>query len=250
MSCPDGQLQRLRSKNGQTDDVARVILYPNSYQVQQNETSDSGIVTNAVENGLEQLYNNNAIDGYEISQWYTYDSYPNLTSSSKDTYKDEHLNWLENCSGFYPGYAGVHFGVTEGFDGAGGVSYADYDNRNLDGHSNADETAFREGLMMVLGLDGSDGRVKNFSIQEPLHVFMCQQVMYDQGVLPSKDSRDPWDDHHRCGKIRNHNQTPLITTHPGLADEKICKNKESSSGYDQDLTSCSIDAVDVTEDAI
>lgn len=235
-----------------TDREAHTILYPND-STQDQYLYDDGYVKVALENAMDTLVAENAISGYTIARvrmdhdW----EYPDCSDGSKDTFAGEFESWLMNSSPYYSDYVGIHFGVAGGFDDAGGSNNSFYD-FDPDGSST---TAFDEAHVFYLGTDTFNyDRIRNFSIQEPMHGFISYHVAVNQGLVDSGSHTHE----HDTGKINLSKEvTPMATTWTSATNKtNHAKHGQCSTTLDHDsgqyhpeITDCTIDAVKYTADA-
>lgn len=239
------------------DQIATVYVYPNvsgvEEWIEQNGTNQE--VANSLDSGLYDLYWSNAIEYYEVYE-YT-GGYPELPDSTRSEYKTAFEDWLKNTlsDDYYPNRDGCHFGVTNGFDDAGGGFQGEQ----------ASDTAFVTSNWMVLGTGSRNtSRIKSFAIQEPLHCFISHDVAVNNNLARSGCSCHE----HDLGQIASGGAvTPMATTWTACSERNLdgsedyhashgsglangCDTGNSCAGtYTQDLTSCTIDAVDYTGDA-
>lgn len=226
---------------------AVVYFYSNEWDVEEwvRINGENQEAVNALDSAMSTLLSENAIEYYEVYKYEGPETYPNLPDGSRSTYRTEFEDYLENTidDSYYPGLNGVHFGVANGFDDAGGGRTG----------TTASDTGFLEAHWMVLGTASDDAsRIKSFSIQEPLHSFISYDVAVDYGYAePGSTSHE-----HDPGKIDGSGSvTPMLTTWTNCgvrsdhSDHASCNPDNSCAGtYSQDLTNCTVNAVKVSAD--
>lgn len=238
----------LLASGGDTSEAAGAVVYfyPNETSVDEwvYDGQNQEAVT-ALDGAMSTLLSENAIDYYEIYRYEGPHAYPDLPDGSRSTYKDEFEPYLEDTidDDYYPGLNGVHFGVADGFDDAGGGATG----------TTATDTGFFEAHWMVLGTEsGNTSRIESFSIQEPLHSFISYDVAVDYGYAePGSTAHE-----HDPGKIDSSGSvTPMLTTWTNCgvrsdhSDHASCDPDNSCDGtYSQTLTYCTVNAVKVTVD--
>lgn len=223
------------------EETLSVYLYPNE-QGDRNRTKNG--VLNAVKHMCDEVYNNTAVQYYEIAL-YDSESDVNVVYGEADgsTYFNNFKNWLDN-QGYYD-YAGVHLGVTYSTNFAN----AEYVAKG--------ETAWVSGTAAFVGTAGGysvtsndKARWKNLAVQEPIH----NMVSSEYNCVSDKTDGDE----HDLGKINSSGQsTPMLTfyersdTHPTRQHDRSGKgNCGPDNTWDEthtlDLTSCSLNAIDCT----
>ncbi|USZ68631.1 hypothetical protein NGM10_02550 [Halorussus salilacus] len=243
---------------------AFLYLYPNESAVD-GDVSEDGRVVNAIEGAMDVFVSNDCLDYYEIVK---YTGGPmNLSyeegSDEIDTahnFGDKFSSWLDSSSdNMFPDYRGLHYGVSDGFDHAGGPSVNWYSNNgyNFD-PTEVGHTAFKEALWMMLGTksDNSD-LIRSFSIQEPLHGFISSKLSEQNGLTTD----DGFHGDHQLGKVYEWGgsgeygaTSPMATLWADDTDDQAydgqCTSDQSWQGkYDQLMTDCTLQAMRDTANA-
>lgn len=254
-------LETIANKDGSGNEAV-VFLYPNDSRAD-SYIKSSGVISEAVVNGLDQLESNGAIGGYEVYRFIP-DSYPELPDSTKGEFSSSFFDWLTKSDADgstnrgYWGARGVHFGIARGFDGAGGENKLPYRDAEFgDGFdfNDSGSTAFNEPLQMVLGTGSlNDERIRSFAIQEPLHQFIAFELIRNGSYVDNSGHEHE----HDLGVVYSNNATsPMATTYASGSNQHAYHGSGASDGcdnfydwdgfYSQDLTRCTIDAVNITE---
>lgn len=228
------------------DEGAVIYLYRNRTGVDEWVYNGSKQeVANAIDNGFGSLLSQGAIDYYEVYLYEGSQDYPGLSDSTRKEYKGAFSDWLNNTlsDDYYPSLTGCHFGVTNGFDDAGGQATG----------TSPSSTAFLQSNWMVLGTGSNNtSRIKSFSIQEPMHTFLSYDVAVEYGYTKSRSTTHE----HDTGSIYSDGSvSPMLTTWTNCGKRSDHSGHEScspdntcSGAYSQSLTNCTVQAVTFTAD--
>jgi hypothetical protein len=212
---------------------AFVFWYPNT-SAEDDECKNE--MTDALEEALSDLLSYGAIDYWEIGINY---DHPNLADDSLSEFRnsgddgESFKGWLKGQG--YWDYSGVHVGVSENFDHAGGDS----------GGDTQCGTAFSTARAGYVGTEGLQGRYTNFAVQEPVHQFINYSQIEGTYLADSGNNQHE----HDLGEITsNYYLTPMATlywdTH---AQHGYCAEQDSWWGdYTNTITRCTKEAVDRT----
>lgn len=258
--------------------VMNCYLYPN----ESGDTEAVGLESvsaKAARDLFEQLVNTDFVDGYQVYKKELYDGYPGLSGSPSSEFTD----WALNNNPDIADEAGCHMLVGEAIEYAGGAHGSDYrDDPNypddFDYDANPNHSAFEYGVTMFTGLSNKDGtshsdsRVRNFIMQENLHVFSSPDYWYPGSGLLNCDDSDVsayMPDEHMLGVVWDYGPygsnpiTPFLTSHVTEEDDGYaisnsdlqecgpCNEAADWQGayYDQ-ITDCTNDAIKETVNGI
>lgn len=254
--------------------TANCYLYPNE-SGDTDEVGDGSVSAKAARDLFEQLMNTDVIDGYQVFKKDLSSNYPGLSGSPGNEFAD----WALDNNSNLADEAGCHMLVGEDIEYAGGAAVTQYqdhpdypDDFNFDADPN--HSAFEYGVTMFTGFsnkDGTshtDGRIRNFIMQENLHVFSSADYWYpDSGLLNCSDSEVDahMPDEHMLGVVWDNGPygansiTPFLTSHATEEDDGYaishsdleecgpCNGIAEWEGtYYDEITECTNDAIQET----
>lgn len=259
-------LKKMHSRGDTTlpSDPISVFLYPWSSSEDSAVASD-GVVTKAIEDALDQLYDYGAIDYYAIYRWHHEDAATNYPewgdiddcsySAIDENFKSflgESIDTSDNCGtvpdngtgdNYYSDYTGVHQLIHGGYSGcdetAGGYA------PNGAGAEAIGCTAFQEGRTAWSPVCSDESLTEAAAIQETVH--MLEHPDYDQTNTCDNDPRD-----HSLGTLNYYPDfnytvcTPMLAYHWDDFDDynenPDCPcpvdRETSADSHTRDLTSC------------
>lgn len=222
-----------------------VWLYAN-YSDDEPEVDD---IVPYLKETLDKVYENTLVDRYEIN---VYDGNPEITETSQiyddGGFKQEWRTWLSDHS--FTDYKGIHVCVTDAYDmaTAENVETSDYSSTSANG-----QTAFTTKTDATVGTaSGNRDRYCNFACQEPMHNVIRADLDSVNDMFKSNHHHHEHDLGHVDG---NGAVTPLATLYAGNdprngeqhASHGTCSTAYSyGDAYNNMLTGCSIDAIDIT----
>lgn len=231
-----------------------LFLYPHEDNGEtQNEAE--GPVADALATMGDRLVNANAIDRWEIRSWVGYTENESDIGDPDDDRGEPYFSDFDSWIGSNAQSIGVHLGVTSQSKYAEG--------EYVDGSYNAwnSKTVSFVGIQGGYSVGNDDQeRYLNLSVQEPLHNMVVEDY-YSSEDLTDGDEHDlgklmpysPWD---TVGS-----STPMITfyersdTHPNREHDRSGKGQctddvDWDEYHERYLTSCTVEAVDVTTDQV
>ena len=233
-----------------------VYLYPNTSSEKSNCEAGTNI-TSPLYNSAERLLNDDSISYYAIERFEVEEySYPKVDTSSRNTIASEFEDFLKNSNGTgsnLKSWRGSHVlvhGDSCSVDTAGGEYNDECDDEDGSGSY---PSAFSRGTMAWTGLCSDTGLRKNSSIQETLHQFIRAYQTDVHDALGDGDGDGDIDhyDEHTLGYVGSDDDvTPMLTYHGDEFDPagRCIGSSDSPTGYDQRLTTCTVNAVGYTAD--
>lgn len=221
-----------------TGQFASVFLYPNNSTVDTNWVGTNGPITDAIKDGLQQLYDYGSIDWYEVWKLKGSETYPKKDDTDKNSFAGEFSWYLNSEHPEYYQFKGLHYGIGANFDGGGGTS-AD----------SLSETAFRTNTWMIMGAgSGNTARAKTFAKQEMLHGYTAYKSLESTNLMDSGGHMHE----HDPGLVYVGNEVSpfAITYHNTHAGHAKCDSTGADPGYHPDFTSCTKDAVLKTKNRV
>lgn len=229
-----------------------VRIYPNTSQQDDYWTQPSDDIPQAIDGACSQLLNSNCISYYEVQKADMSElNYPDISFEDFIDIEDKFgsyltQGWKNGAGTNLKDYIGVHLLVHgEGCnDTVAGAEYADDCN---------DPSAFSRGVLASTGTACSlnEGLRKNSAIQETVHCLVRFDYSGISGTSLVGGSTSVYDEH-RLGEVRQNEVSPMLTYHSNESDQYgkgDCDGDGSSKdAYEQDLTNCTIKAVNRTAD--
>lgn len=217
---------------------ARIFLYPYNDAVSNEWIGYDGPVSNAAVDGVQQLVNSDAIDGFEVLKLKDSETFieedDNVANddSSKGSFIDAFETYTDNNPDYYQ-FTGLHYGIGGGFDGGGGFS-----------NDELEELSFQTNGRMIIGAgSGNVDRVKTFTKQELVHAYSAYNYLESNTNLVDSGSHMH---EHDTGLVYTSGEiSPMaITYHDSHARHASCDNGRSDIlGYNPYYTSCTKQAV-------